>query len=138
MAMTSFLVERGLPVSQTSQTVSGVLRRCFRDLYFSLRVQNRNSCLTVSHKSYRCVYLSEFHLKSAVNHELCYEAGRGKWPPSISCILIGRLDSTPMWATCYYNNNMAASESDHRVQKSPAAAQRPPHLKALEVFAARV
>jgi len=33
---------------------------------------------------------------------------------------------------------MAASEGDHRVQKSAAAAQRPPHLKALEVFAARV
>lgn len=31
-------------------------------------------------------------------------------------------------------NNMAASEGDHRVQKSPAAAQRPPHLKALEVL----
>ena len=29
---------------------------------------------------------------------------------------------------------MAASEGDHRVQKSAAAAQRPPHLKALEVF----
>lgn len=29
---------------------------------------------------------------------------------------------------------MAASEGDHRVHKSPAAAQRPPHLKALEVF----
>ncbi|CAH3047057.1 unnamed protein product, partial [Porites lobata] len=27
---------------------------------------------------------------------------------------------------------MAASEGDHRVQKSPAAAQRPPHLRALE------
>ncbi|XP_066030407.1 putative adenosylhomocysteinase 3 isoform X1 [Pocillopora verrucosa] len=27
---------------------------------------------------------------------------------------------------------MAASEGDHRVHKSPAAAQRPPHLKALE------
>lgn len=35
-------------------------------------------------------------------------------------------------------NNMAASEGDHRVQKSPAAAQRPPHLKALEVFVGRV
>lgn len=36
------------------------------------------------------------------------------------------------------NNNMAASEGDHRVQKSPAAAQRPPHLRALEVFTTRV
>ena len=30
---------------------------------------------------------------------------------------------------------MAASDVEHRVQKSPAAAQRPPHLRALEVLA---
>lgn len=55
------------------------------------------------------------------------------------CPVIGRLDPTRLcrpFAIQYII--MAASEGDHRVQKSAAAAQRPPHLKALEVFAARV
>lgn len=52
------------------------------------------------------------------------------------CCVIGCLDPTRLCRP--FAINMAASEGDHRVQKSPAAAQRPPHLKALEVFAARV
>lgn len=57
---------------------------------------------------------------------------------NIFCSAIGRLDPTSKCGPLGHYNNMAASEGDHRVQKSPAAAQRPPHLKALEVFVGRV